>query len=348
MPKSDEVKDVNNGDGEDRVTADHDAGLGSSAEEMETHNPDIEDYDEILKRMEAEDDDEGDGDEDEASGGTKITDESKVDDDGGSGDDEGSGEDTGDGDGEEPKIPRSRLNEVIGQRDEFENSLHQKEVQWAAERAALEARLEIIEKSTAAEPKKDPLSEILSGEPQSVLDNFSENPAAFVNLIRQDVARLVDEGISKASTTQSQARQEEEYQKILSAGLDEFSEAHPEFISRLNDLVSYSHKNPIHNPISAYAYEVEIPALKSELEKATKDVETRIEAAKKEGMKLGKERVIKEIRAKGASSVLDGSQSVTDSGKANAGSDLETGGDPRKLREMLVAKLKQKRAAMGE
>jgi hypothetical protein len=41
---SEETKDQDVNAGEDRVTDDHDAGLGPSAEDMDTHNPDIDDY----------------------------------------------------------------------------------------------------------------------------------------------------------------------------------------------------------------------------------------------------------------------------------------------------------------
>ncbi len=77
------------------------------------------------------------------------------------------------------------------------------------------------------------------------------------------------------------------------------------------------------------------------------EFKNKVAAAKKEGIVEGKKEAIKEIQAKGNATVLDGSAASQSGGKANAGADLETGGDGTKLREKLTADLLKRRAAQG-
>jgi len=328
------IDDVNADDVvEDNVMDDHDAGLGSSAEDMETHNPDIADYDKAIADMDASDDDEVD-----TSGGTVNTDDA-ADSDADASDADKDDKDKDD-DKDEPRIPRSRLNEVILKGEEAAKAHHEKELEWARKEAIFEGRLAALEKPVATDPVVDPLDEILKGEPQAVLDKFTEDPAAFI--------RMVQDQAKQETTTSIQAQREEaNYQKALTAGLDKFRDDHEDFMPNAQKLVGIMDSNPIHNVISAYAYEIEIPALTAKLEEATQGVEDKIAAARAEGVAEGKKEAIKEIQAKGNATVLDGSSAKQSGGKANAGAHLETGGDGTKLRETITADLLKSRAAQG-
>jgi hypothetical protein len=322
-------QDVNTGDGEDRVTDDHDAGLGSSAEDMETHNPDIADFDKVIADMDAQDDD-----TDDASGGTVNTDDSGADDAAASDADDKDDKD-------EAKIPRARLNEVIEREKTTIAAHHEKELDWARKEAIFEGRLAALEKpadAVASEP--DPLDTILQGEPQQVLDAFTSDPTGFVNMIK---------AATRAETTIdiNTKREEERHTKNLTTELDKFKAERDDFMSSAPKLMEIMDSNPIHNAISAYAYEIEIPALAAKLETATKDMDTKIADAKAEGIVEGKKLAIKEIQVKGNAAVLDGSGAAQGGGKANAGAHLEVGGDGTKLREKLTADLLKSRAATG-
>jgi hypothetical protein len=325
-----ENQDVN-ADVVDNITDDHDAGLGSSAEDMETHNPDIADYDQVINDMDAADDEEED-----ASGGTVKTDESDASDDDASGADKDDDKE----DDEDARIPKSRFDKVNERMKEAEKNLHTKEIEWARQQAILEGRLAALEQPASEEaPVVDPLDEILKGEPQAVLDAFQEDPAGFIRMVQSQ---------AREETTQSiqQQREEEAYQRALHSGLEQFRKDHEDFMPNAEKLVQVVNENPLHNIVSAYAYEIEIPLLKSQLEDATKGVEDKIAEAKAAGIAEGKKEAIKEIQAKGNATVLDGS-SASQSGKANAGAGLETGGDGTTLREKITQELLKKRAATG-
>jgi hypothetical protein len=333
MTDSTNDQDVNTGDGEDRVTDDHDAGLGSSAEDMETHNPDIADFDKVISEMDAQDDD-----ADDSSGGTINTDDSGADDAAASDADD---KDDKKDDKDEANIPRTRLNEVIEREKLTIASHHERELEWTRKEAILEGRLAALEKpvaEVASEP--DPLDTILAGEPQQVLDAFTSDPTGFVNMIK---------AATRAETTIdiNTKREDERYQANLTTELDKFKAERDDFMSSAPKLMEIMDSNPIHNAISAYAYEIEIPALAAKLETATKDMDTKIADAKAEGIVEGKKLAIKEIQVKGSASVLDGSSASQSGAKANAGAHLETGGDGTKLREKLTAELLAKRAAAG-
>ena len=317
---------------EDNVTDDHDAGLGSSAEDLETHNPDMADFDKVINDMDAA----GDDDDDDSSGGTVKTDDSDASDDGASG---AKKDDDKDDDKDEPKIPRARLNEVIEREKATIATHHEKELEWARKEAIFEGRLAALEKpAEAAAPVVDPLDDILKGEPQAVLDVFTENPTAFVNMIK---------AATRAETTASinQQREEDAYQQALNSGLSKFREDHEDFMPNAERLMGIVNANPLHNIISAYYEEIAMPLLTSKIEEATKGVEDKVAEAKAAGITEGKKLAIKEIQAKGNATVLDGSAANQSGGKVNAG--LETGGDGTALREKLTAELLAKRAATG-
>jgi hypothetical protein len=323
--------DVNADDVVDNVTDDHDAGLGTSAEDMETHNPDMADFDKAIETMDAADDE-----DDDSSGGTEKTDDS------GTSDDDASGakkDDDKDDDKDEPRIPRTRLNEEIQKGKDLTAAHHEKELIWARQEAIFEGRLAALEKpAEAAAPVADPLDDILKGEPQEVLDSFTSDPTGFVNMIK---------AATRAETTMdiNTRREEEAYHQALNSGLKKFGDDHEDFMPNAERLVAVMDADPLHNIISAYAYEIEIPLLKSQIVDATKGMEDKVTEAKAEGIVEGKKLAIKEIQAKGNATVLDGSSASQSGGKANVG--LETGGDGTALREQLTKELLAKRAATG-
>jgi hypothetical protein len=333
MPDDTNDKDVNT-DGEDRVTDDHTAGLGSSAEDMETHNPDIADYDKAIEAMDADDDE-----SDDASGETINTDDSGPVADASDADDKDKDKDKDDKD--EPKIPRTRLNEVIEREKATVATHHEKELGWARKEAILEGRLAALEKpAEKTAPESDPFDEVLKGEPQQVLDAFTSDPTGFIRSI-QDQAR------AKTTAEINVQRDNERYDAALESSLNDFTAAHEDFMPNADKLVKVMDGNPIHNAISAYYEEIAIPVLTSQLDEATKGVEDKVSAAKAEGIVEGKKLAIKEIQAKGNATVLDGSAASQSGAKANAGNTLETGGDGTTLREKLTADLLKSRAANG-
>jgi hypothetical protein len=310
--------------GEDRVTDDHDAGLGSSAEEMETHNPDIDDYDSVIETMDATDDEEED-----PSGGTIKTDESDT-----------STEDASDAEKDtekdEARIPKGRFDEVNERMKAAEKTLHEREVEWARKEAIFEGRLAALEKPEKEEaPEADPFDEVLSGEPQAILDAFTEDPAGFIRQIQ---------GQARAATAAeiAEKREQERYDAALRSNLDKFTADHEDFMPNAEKLVKIMDDNPIHNAISAYYEEIAVPHLEGQLAEATKGVEDKIAAAKAEGIAEGKKLAIKEIQAKGNAQVLDGS-SASQTGKKPAATGIQTGGDGTALREKLTADLLKSR-----
>ncbi len=328
--------DVNADDVVDNVTDDHDAGLGSSADDMETHNPDIADYDKAIATMDVDDDA-----DDDTSGGTKKTDDSDADADTSDADKDDDKDADKDDDLDEAKIPRKRLNEVIEREKEAEKVHHAKELEWTRKEAIFEGRLAALEKpDEAAAPVVDPFDEVLKGEPQAILDAFTADPAEFVRSI-QSQAKVA------AAAEIQERRETERYDTELQTGLSKFTADHEDFMPNAGKLVEIMDSNPIHNVISAYYEEIAIPLLTSQLEEATQGVEEKVSTAKAEGIVEGKKLAIKEIQAKGNATVLDGSAASQSGGKANAGADLETGGDNTKLVEKLTANLLKTRQAQG-
>lgn len=329
MSKETTVEDVNTDD-VDRVTDDHDAGLGSSAEDMETHNPDIADYDKAIEEMDAIDTDtEG---VDDSSGGTEKTDDSSADD-----EDSGAKEDD-DKDKDEPRIPKGRFDEVNERMKAAEKALQEREIEWARKEAIFEGRLAALEKpAEKEEPTPDPFDEVLQGEPQAILDAFTEDPAGFIRNIQAQ---------AKAATAAELAEKQEteRHDRALNESMDKFVADHDDFMPNAEKLVKVMESSPIHNVISAYYEEIALPSLRSKLEEATKGVDDKVEAAKKEGIAEGKKQAIKEIQAKGNATVLDGSSS-SKGGKVNTG--IETKGDPSVLREKLTADLLKSRGVTG-
>lgn len=304
---------------------DADAGIGSSAEELETHNPDIDDYDEVIKLI--------DDDEDEASGETETTDESESDDE--TEVDEGESK-------EEPKtVPYERFSEVNQKMRDYEKSLSERE----SAIARLEGRLELMEKlfkdkgepEDTPQPTSLPLDDILGSEdPQEILDAFQENPAKFLN----DYAQRVNM-VNRQRAEEERA--EREYYSNLQGALEKFGAENEGFHTNIDELVGIVNEKPHHNVVSAYYEKFTIPALKAELEAKGKDLDAQIEAAKKEGFKEGRKKTIEEIRAKGNASLLDGSEST---GKVTPEPELQDlDGDRGKLISHLTQKLIQKRSA---
>jgi hypothetical protein len=310
----------------DNVTDDHDAGLGSSAEDMETHNPDIADYDKAIADMDADDDD-----TDDSSGGTIKTDEPVVDDADAS--DADKDDDKGD-DKDEDRIPKSRLDEVIAQRDTKNQELTDMRVDFARKEAIFEGRLAALEKPEEKVVVEDPFDKVLEGEPQTILDAFTEDPAGFVRQIKAQ-ARV------ETAAEINEQREHERYDTALQDSLNKFTADHDDFMPNAEKLVKAMDASPIHNVISAYYEEIAIPSLTSQLEEATTGVEEKVAEAKAAGIVEGKKLAIKEIQVKQGATVLDGSSASQSGGKANVG--LETGGDRTDLVEKITANLLKSR-----
>lgn len=320
MSEKVEDKDVNT-DSIDNVTDDHDAGIGSSADEMETHNLDIDDYDEVIENAQAHE-------EDDSSGGTENTDDSTDDTDGKSGKEE------------EARIPKSRLDEVIGQRDEKDAEIIRLKEEMARERGMFEGRLQALEAGTKTQEEEiqttSPFDEMLSGEPQEILDALQENPAEFFQNLKSAAE-------TKAKADIAAAQEEQDYYDNLRSGLDAFAADHEGFMENVERMGGIVDTNPIHNLVSAFAYEVEIPALKAAHEEALAKATGDLEAAKAEGVKIGKAEALKEFRAKGGAAVLDGSQS-TQGAKLSSDPELDDTEKSGGIRAILTDKLLKRRA----
>jgi len=329
---SDKDKDVNNGEGVDNLIHDQDADVGSSTDDLETHNPDVDDYDEIIKLM--------DDDDDDSSGGTENADDSNSDD---TDVDEGKDKD-GDDDDEPKAVPYERFKEVNDKMRKYEEELSGERTA----RSKLEGRMELMEKML--EGKSDdpdtkevtplPLDDILSNEnPQAILDAFQENPADFLKNYEQRITQL-----NKQRAEEENA--EKEYYSTIHNALDEFGKENEDFHQNIDKLVGIVQEKPHHNVVSAYYETVTIPALKAELESSGKDIESKLEEAKKEGFKEGRKKTIEEIRAKGGASVLDGSSSSEGGDRGNPEvADLKNIKDRDELVSHLTQKLIKKRSA---
>lgn len=322
-----EEKGVNN-DGVDNRMDDADAGIGSPADEMETHNLDIDDYDKIIENANK-------SEEEEASGETEKTDESTED------DSEGSSEK--EEEEEKARVPKSRLDEVIGQRKQYEEDLATERAERARERAYFEGRLHALEQSLKPEaneePQTSPFENLLSGEPQEILDALQENPAEFFS-------NLQAASHAKAQAELRAEQEEQKYYADLRQGLDAFAADHDGFMENIQKMGEVVDSNPIHNLVSAFAYEVEIPAMKKAHEEALASAKGDLEAAKAEGIKIGKAEALKEFKAKGAAAVLDGSQ-LTQGGKVSGDPELHDTEKSGGLRKVIIDNLLKRRAAKG-
>lgn len=325
MSDSVEGKDVNM-DGIDNVMDDHDAGVGSSANEMETHNLDIDDYDEVIDNaMKSEGDD--------TLGEAETTDDSPE-------------VEAKSSDKDEEMVPKStfkeRLDEVIGQRDEYKSSFEEERLERArieGRLRALEERLESSSKTPEPQAAPNPFEELLQGDAQEILDAMTEDPAGFF--------RNMQEISNRQAREQLRAEEEEKsYYDNLRSGLDKFAADHDGFIENIEKMHGVVNENPIHNLVSAYAYEVEIPKLQSEIESVRNEYEEKLKAAKAEGIKVGKAEALKEVKAKGGAAVLDGSSS-SQGGRVSGDPELEDTNKSGGLLKTLTDQLKRRREQAG-
>lgn len=319
-----EEKGVNNDGIEDNVTHDHDAGVGSPANEMETHQLDIDDYDDIIDLANA-------ANEDASSGETEKTVDSEA-----TSDDKSSKDEADDTDA---RVPKSRLDEVISQRKERDEEIIKLREELARERGAFEARLSAMDQSRRSPeaPQSNPFEEMLNGnEPQAILDAMQEDPANFFKNLQAVSNKQAAEALRQEAA-------EKAYYDNLSRGLDAFADEHDGFRSELNRLGEVMDRNPIHNLVSAYAYEVEIPAMKQEHDQAIAELNGKIEAAKAEGIKLGKAEALKAVQSKSQSTVLDGSQSQQGA-KVSGDPALQDTEKSGGLRQILTEKVLRMRA----
>jgi hypothetical protein len=326
---SDETLDVNAGDEEviDNVTDDHDAGIGSSTDEMESHQLDIDDYDEVIDNANA-------FAEGETLGEAKTTDDPT----------ETAESESTETTEEEANIPKSRLDKVIGERNTEREARIADQANWNREKGILEGRLQALERGLTTpevkpEPVVSPFEQVMSGEPQEIIDALQANPAEFFSNLKSAA-----EADAQAKITAD--NEEKAYYESLRQGLDSFAAEHEGFREKVGEMSSIVDSNPIHNLVSAFAYEVEIPALKAAhaeaLTKATGD----LEAAKAEGIKLGKAEALKDFQAKGAAATLDGSQSVEGS-RVTPQPELEDTEKSGGIRAILTKNLLNRRAGKG-
>jgi hypothetical protein len=324
---SEETTDVKAGEEEviDNVTDDHHAGIGASADENESHQLDIDDYDEVIANADAH----ADG---ETLGEAETTDEPA---------EEESSESTEDK--EEAKIPKERLDKVITERNTEREERAEDKATWARERGVLEGRLQALERTaipeTELEPVVSPFDKMMDGEPQEIIDALQSNPAEFFQNLKASAEADAQAKI-EAKT------EEKAYYDRLRTGLDSFADKHDGFRESVNAMGAIVDNDPTHNLISAFAYEVQIPKMieehKGELAKATGD----LEAAKAEGVKLGKAEALKDFQAKGAAAVLDGSQSV-EGAKVTPQPELEDTAKSGGIRAILTKHLNERRAGKG-
>ena len=155
---------------EDNVTDDHHAGIGSSADDNESHQLDIDDYDEVIANADAHA-------EGEASGETETTDEAA----------DAASESTEE---EEANIPKSRLDKVISERNTEREERAKDKAEWARKEAYFEGRLQALESGTTkpaedVTPVVSPFDQVLEGEPQQILDALQANPAEFFSNLKE-------------------------------------------------------------------------------------------------------------------------------------------------------------------
>jgi hypothetical protein len=324
---SEETTDVNAGEEEviDNVTDDHHAGIGASADENESHQLDIDDYDEVIENA----DKFADG---ETLGEAETTDEPAA---------EESSESTEEE--EEANIPKSRLDKVIGERNTERESRATDRAEWSRERGVLEGRLQALERTATpeekAEPVVSPFDQAMLGEPQEIIDALQANPKEFFGNLK--AAAEADAQAKIEAKTEEQT-----YYDSLRRGLDSFADEHESFRGNVQELGGFVESNPAHNLISAFAYEVEIPAMVVAHEKALTKATGDLEAAKAEGVKLGKAEALKDFQAKGAAAVLDGSQSV-EGAKVSPQPELEDTAKSGGIRAILTKNLLTRRAGKG-
>jgi len=324
---SEETTDVNAGEVTeeviDNVTDDHHAGIGASADENESHQLDIDDYDEVIDNADAYA-------EGESLGEAETTDEPTED---------AEGESTED----EARIPKSRLDKVIDERNTEREARTKEQAEWNRQRGILEGRLQALERTATPETKPEPVvspyEQMMNSEPQEIIDALQANPAEFFG------------NLKAAAEADAQAKimadnEEKQYYDNLRNGLDSFAAGHDNFRENIDMLGDVVDSDPIHNLVSAFAYKVQIPAMEAAhaeaLTKATGD----LEAAKAEGVKIGKAEALKDFQAKGAAATLDGSQSV-EGARVSPQPELEDTEKSGGIRAILTKNLLTRRAGKG-
>jgi hypothetical protein len=177
------------------------------------------------------------------------------------------------------------------------------------------------------------------GEPQEIIDALQANPREFFGNLK-----AAAESAAQAKITAD--IEEKTYYDTLRAGLDAFADEHDSFRENVQPMSAIVDANPEHNLISAFAYEVEIPALVAAHEEALTKATGDLEAAKKEGVKLGKAEALKDFTSKGAAAVLDGSQSV-EGAKVSPQPELDDTVKSGGIRAILTKNLLTRRAGKG-
>ena len=268
---------ANDLDAKDQREIDADAGIGPSADELETHNPDLDDYDDL------------DGlDDDDSSAETLKTDKGQE-------EPQDKGQEPGEGKAEEepPFHEHPRWQEMLAKQRELEERLAERERQWEEERRLYLSRLE--GKEEPDEPRA-PFDDVLKMDPDQILDALQEDPQGFIK-------GLVDRSKYEAVQELEQKSRMEAQEAAIRRGLETFAKAHEDFMPLVasGEIEGFIAENPHHNAISAYYAITE----SKRSENTAKEMEQRI----KEAEKKAREAALKEIQAKGSATVLDGSSS---------------------------------------
>jgi len=311
MPKTDD-QDV-----KDHVMEDHDAGIGTSAEELETHNPDEGDFaaSEVTLKT------------DGSEAGTAVDKEKES----AQADDKG-------------PVPYDRFQEVINERNGLKDQFTKAQDEWGKRFELMERNIATMERflpkqeERRVEPKetKLPLDDVFGNkDPQTVLDALQADPIGFLQQFESRVEMKTQRNIS----TQ---REERDAVETIKGRLTKFADENQDFIPNLENIKQIISKDPAHNALSAYAYTYHIPRLQKELEDAKAVAKTGMDEAIKQAEARGRAAAIKEIRAKSSAAVLDGGTG-SDGGRV-VNPELQETSKKGGLRAILAQKLSARRA----
>lgn len=305
-------------DVKDHIMDDHEAGIGPSAGDLETHNPD-------------------EGDFKDASEVTLKTDGSET----GTADDKEKEAAKADDKG---PVPYDRFQEVINERNALKEEMKSAKDDWNKRFDMMERNIAMMERfipraeEKPVEPKdtKLPLDDVFgSKDPQKVLDALQEDPIGF---LQQYEARI------KLASHREAVSQREERNAVetIKGRLTKFAEENQDFIPNLENIKSVIRQDPAHNALSAYAYTYHIPRLQAELQAAKDGAQKGMDEAIKKARAEGKAEAIKELRAKSGAAVLDGGTGSEGSRVVNP--ELQETSKKGGLRAILAQKLSAKRA----
>jgi len=274
-------------DAKDLREHDAQAGVGPSADELGTHNLDLDDYDHL-------DDDTGDDP-------LKTDDES---------DDEGQliAEEPKEPDAKAPFHEHPRWQEMIKERDALRQELQQAKgtMEDQAKRIdQYDAHMRMMgqfqypqrQPEPVPEPEKDPFDEILSKGEEEIIEDFQRSPKAFLSGLRESVE-------SKALTRLREEAAQRAQEEAIAKGIEQFAEENPDFMTMVSsgEISRFIQKNPIHNAISAF-HAIQAKKGSEEQQSAREELEKQIREDERK-------KTLEAVRAKQGAQVLDGATST--------------------------------------